>query len=67
MTHNVFSRNGTAGAAARALAIDESGDATFTSNIFVGSTASVYTGSSNARAAFARDNFFDLRPTGRGR
>ena len=73
ITHNVFSRNGTAGAAARALAIDESGDATFTSNVFVGSTASVFTGSSDARAAFARDNFFDMRPMdtrrppGRGR
>jgi hypothetical protein len=67
ITHNVFSRNGTAGASARALAIDESSDATFTSNVFVGSTASVFTGSGDARAAFARDNFFDMRPAGRGR
>jgi serine/threonine protein phosphatase PrpC len=65
VAHNEFNRNGTAGGSQRTLAIDETSDVTFTANMFVGSTASVFTGSSQARAAFARSNWFgEPRPAG---
>jgi serine/threonine protein phosphatase PrpC len=61
VTHLEFARNGTGGQ--KTLAIDPAADATFTRNVFVGTGPSVFTGSNDARAAFARDNWFqDDRP-----
>ncbi|HET7221089.1 MAG TPA: protein phosphatase 2C domain-containing protein [Vicinamibacterales bacterium] len=59
IAHSVFARNATAANAARALLIEDSAHADFTSNVFVGSTAATLAaGSGEARAQFARDNWF---------
>ena len=72
IANNEFARNGTGGQ--RMLAIDAAAHATFTANMFVGSTSSVFTGPADARAAFARNNWFPEsrpatgpRPATRGR
>jgi serine/threonine protein phosphatase PrpC len=58
ISHSVFARNGRAGGARRALIVEAEGAAVFTSNVFVGSNATIFNGSSEARAAFARANWF---------
>jgi serine/threonine protein phosphatase PrpC len=74
ISHSVFARNGTASRAQRTLILDDQSAAHFSANVFVGSGANVFTGSSEERAAFARGNWFvdarpsqTLRPTPRGR
>jgi hypothetical protein len=61
VSHSVFARNGTAGRARKTLSLDDQGAAHFSANVFVGTAANVFQGSSEARAAFARDNWF-VRP-----
>jgi serine/threonine protein phosphatase PrpC len=59
VTHSVFVRNATAASAPRALLVEDSAHADFTSNVFVGSTAvTLASGSPEARAQFARGNWF---------
>jgi hypothetical protein len=58
ISHCVFTRNGTAGRSQKTLVLDAQSAAEFTANVFVGTSASVFTGSSEARAAFARGNWF---------
>jgi serine/threonine protein phosphatase PrpC len=73
ISHCVFTRNATAGRAQKTLILEDKGAAEFSANVFVGSGANVFTGSSEARAAFARDNWFvdartsGTRPMSRGR
>ncbi|MGH9314720.1 MAG: protein phosphatase 2C domain-containing protein [Vicinamibacterales bacterium] len=63
--HSVFARNGTAGRAQKTLSLDHGSIAHFDANVFVGTGANVFTGSSEARAAFARGNWFvDARTSG---
>jgi serine/threonine protein phosphatase PrpC len=57
VTHSVFARNGTADGQ-KTLAIETGGAAEFTANVFVGTGPAVFTGSSEDRAAFLRDNWF---------
>ena len=67
-SHSVFARNGTAGSAAKALAVEDRATVEFNANVFVGSTASALSGSADARAAFARNNWFvAARPAGTSR
>jgi len=58
ISHCVFTRNGTAGRGQKTLVLEAQSAADFTANVFVGIGASVFTGSSEARAAFARGNWF---------
>lgn len=75
ISHSIFNRNGTAGHGQKPLALEDQGDAHFSDNVFVGSGTSVFTGSIEAREAFAKGNWFveartpiaPSRPTGRGR
>ena len=68
VSHSVFARNGTAGRAQRVLIVEDRGEAGFSANVFVGGGASLLTGTSAARAAFARDNWFvDGRTPGASR
>ena len=66
VTHSVFARNATAANAPRPLVVEDSAHADFSSNVFVGSTAvSLASGSPEARAQFARVNWFVAsRPPG---
>jgi PPM family protein phosphatase len=57
VTHSEFARNGTDGGQ-KTLAIDSGADAMFTRNVFVDATPALFIGSNEARAAFARDNWF---------
>jgi serine/threonine protein phosphatase PrpC len=73
ISHSVFTRNGT-GRAQKTLMLDDQSGAHFNANVFVGAAASVFTGSSDARAAFERSNWFvdarlpeTPRPTSRRR
>jgi serine/threonine protein phosphatase PrpC len=68
ISHTVFTRNGTPGAAQKTLMLEERSSSDFTANVFVGSSPSVFTGSSDARSAFVRDNWFvDARTPRAGR
>src|SRR5688572_26537863 len=58
ISHTVFSRNATAGGNQRPLILDSQGKAQFDANVFVGSTPAIFPGSSQARAAFAKSNWF---------
>jgi serine/threonine protein phosphatase PrpC len=58
ISHNVFIRNGSANGGRSAWTVEENGSATFTANVFVGMSPDVFTGSTGARAALARDNWF---------
>jgi serine/threonine protein phosphatase PrpC len=58
ISHNVFMRNGAAGPPQRALLIEADSAPTFTANVFVGITPDLFGGSSETRAALARDNWF---------
>ena len=65
VSHSVFARNGTAGRGMKTLILDHGSSAQFSANVFVGTGANVFTGSSEARAAFARGNWFvDARTSG---
>jgi serine/threonine protein phosphatase PrpC len=65
ISHSVFARNGTAGTTQKTLILDDGSTAQFNANVFVGTGATVFTGSREARAAFARANWFvDARPPG---
>ena len=66
VTHSVFARNATAANAPRPLVVEDSAHADLSSNVFVGSTAvSLASGSPEARAQFARANWFVAsRPPG---
>jgi serine/threonine protein phosphatase PrpC len=68
VSHSVFARNGTAGRIQRTLILAPGSTALFNANVFVGAAASVFQGSREARAAFARANWFvDARATGTSR
>ena len=58
ISHNVFMRNGAAGAPQRALLIEENSAPVFTANVFFGISPDLFGGSSDTRAALARDNWF---------
>ena len=58
VSHTVFTRNATAGGSQRHLILDPKGDSQFDANVFVGSTSTIFPGSSQARAAFAKSNWF---------
>ncbi len=58
ISHSVFARNGTAAGAQKTVIVEEQGAAEFNANVFVGGGANVFTGSSDARAAFARGSWF---------
>ena len=65
ISHSEFARNGTAGRAQKTLMLDRGSTAHFNANVFVGTGSNVFTGSSEARAAFARGNWFvDARTSG---
>ena len=66
IAHSVFARNATAANAPRPLVVEDTAHADFTSNVFVGSTAAnLASGSPEARAQFARVNWFVAsRPPG---
>jgi serine/threonine protein phosphatase PrpC len=61
ISHSAFARNATTGRGRPILLLEERGTAQFSSNVFVGDGPAVFTGSSDARAAFARSNVFDNR------
>jgi len=66
ISHSVFTRNGAAGGAPRTVIVEEQSAAEFNANVFVGSSANIstiFSGSSHARAAFARGNWFVAAPT----
>jgi PPM family protein phosphatase len=68
VSHSVFTRNGTASRDQRTLILDDGSTAQFTANVFVGTGANVFRGSSEARAAFVRDNWLvDARTSGASR
>jgi serine/threonine protein phosphatase PrpC len=75
VSHSIFTRNGTGGPAQKTILLEGDGDAQFTGNVFVGTNPGVFTGSSDARDAFARGNWFiepraatpTPRPAGRSR
>jgi serine/threonine protein phosphatase PrpC len=74
VSHSEFARNGSGPNVQKPLIFEDRGTAHFTANVFVGSGPSVFTGSSEARAAFARNNWFPEtgpssppRPAPRGR
>lgn len=58
ISHNVFMRNGSAGASQRAMIVDENSASMFIANVFVGISPDVLAGSTDARTALARDNWF---------
>jgi hypothetical protein len=58
ISHNVFIRNGAAGPPQRALLIEADSAPSFTANVFVGISPDLFGGSSETRAALARDNWF---------
>jgi PPM family protein phosphatase len=58
VSHNVFMRNGSAGGAPRAFLIEENSAPAFIANVFVGTSPDLLAGSSDARAAMVRDNWF---------
>jgi serine/threonine protein phosphatase PrpC len=65
VSHSVFTRNATAGGTQKTLLLDDGNEAHFASNVFVGTGVNVFRGSSEARAAFARDNWLvEARPSG---
>ncbi len=55
VAHSVFARNG--GAGHKTLVVDDRGEASFVSNVFVGTGAAVFTGPDAQRAGFLRDNW----------
>jgi PPM family protein phosphatase len=58
ISHSAFTRNGTTGGAQKTVIVEDQGAAEFNANVFVGSSANVFTGSSEARAAFVRGSWF---------
>ncbi len=74
ISHSVFTRNGTAGGAQKAVVVEDQSTAEFDANVVVGTSVNIFTGSSEARAAFARGSWFvetrtpdATRPAPRGR
>jgi serine/threonine protein phosphatase PrpC len=67
ISHSRFARNGTAGSARKPLILEDQGTARFHGNVFVGGNPGLFTGSSEAREAFVRDNWFPAaRPPAAG-
>jgi serine/threonine protein phosphatase PrpC len=67
ISHSTFAGNATGGGNRKPLVVDAQGSAQFVANVFVGSTPAIYSGPSQARAAFVRRNWFvEPRGTGRG-
>ena len=65
VSHSVFARNGTAGRVQKTLMLGAGSTAHFTANVFIGTGANMFAGSREARAAFARGNWFvDARTSG---
>jgi serine/threonine protein phosphatase PrpC len=63
VSHSVFMRNGATVGTQSTVLVEDQGVAELTANVFVGSTPNILAGSSEARAAFGRSNWFvDLRP-----
>ncbi len=63
VSHSVFRRNSSTAGAPTTVVVEDQGVADLTSNVFVGGSPSILTGSSEARAAFGRSNWFiDARP-----
>jgi len=58
VSNTVFERNGTAGRTRKTLVLDDASTADFKDNVFVGTGAAVFAGSREARAAFAKRNWF---------
>ena len=58
ITHSVFVRNGASAPAAAPLIIEEGSAPEFIANVFYGITPDALTGSSEARTALIRDNWF---------
>jgi serine/threonine protein phosphatase PrpC len=58
IAHSEFTRNGSAAGAQRMVIVEAQAAVEFHANVFVGSTASNFSGPSPARAAFARANWF---------
>ena len=58
ISHNVFMRNGAAGAPQQALLIEANSAPTFTANVFFGISPDLFGGSSDTRATLVRDNWF---------
>jgi serine/threonine protein phosphatase PrpC len=65
ISHNVFMRNGSANNRT-SWTVEENGGSIFMANVFLGMSPDMFTGSSDARATLARDNWFvDRRPAAR--
>ena len=63
VSHSVFRRNSSTAGAPTTVVVEDQGVADLTNNVFVGGSPSILTGSSEARAAFGRSNWFiDARP-----
>jgi serine/threonine protein phosphatase PrpC len=58
ISHNVFMRNGTAGAPQLALLIEANSAPTFTANVFFGISPDLFDGSGDTRVTLVRDNWF---------
>jgi serine/threonine protein phosphatase PrpC len=58
ISHSAFAGNATGGGNRKPLVVDAQGSAQFVANVFVGSTPAIFSGPSQARAAFARANWF---------
>jgi PPM family protein phosphatase len=58
ISHSVMTRNGTAAGAQKTVIVEERSAAEFKANMFVGSSANVFTGPGDARAAFMRGTWF---------
>jgi serine/threonine protein phosphatase PrpC len=58
ISHNVFARNGATAGGQRMLIVEPQSAVEFSANVFVGSNANIFSGSSQASAAFARANWF---------
>ena len=58
ISHTVFSKNGTAAGNQRQLIVDPQATAQFDANVFIGSSPTIFSGPAQARAAFARSNWF---------
>ncbi len=58
ISHSVFARNATAAGAQKTVIVEAQGAAEFDAVVFVGGSENVFTGSSDARAAFARGSWF---------
>jgi PPM family protein phosphatase len=68
VSHSVFRRNSSTAGAPTTVVVEAEAVADVASNIFVGGSPSILTGSSEARAAFGRSNWFiDARPPAGGR